>query len=320
MNHLRLSIIGILTLLIACSRVSAQTRFRVMEWNVENLFDTAHDYGRNDLEFTPESERQWNSRRYWKKLDDIARIITIVGDGEPPALVGLCEVENDTVMRDLTKRSSLRTLGYDYLMTDSPDERGVDVALMYKRGLFLPLGHECLRVPSVENNLKPTRDILHVWGRMIGDDTLHAMVCHLPSKAGDSPTSAHHRRLAVQTIAHAIDSLIKQDPDIRLILMGDFNTDPRDRVFKLLCPPMHTLMPTKWKELQKPQGTYYYQKLWSYIDHMLVTAPLLYDENEKNRAQAARFDWMKRTYGGTAYLGGISDHQPLYWDLPTRSR
>ena len=97
-----------------------QIRFRVVSWNVENLFDIHHDSLKNDREFLPDALRHWNYTRYKKKLTDMARVITAVGEWEPPALVGLCEVENDTVLRDLTRRSPLKELNYRYVMTDSP--------------------------------------------------------------------------------------------------------------------------------------------------------------------------------------------------------
>lgn len=110
--------------------------FRVVSWNIENLFDTHHDSLKNDHEYLPDAIRHWNYSRYKKKLADVARVITAIGEWNPPALVGLCEVENDTVLRDLTRRSPLKELSYRYVMTNSPDLRGIDVALLYQRDLF----------------------------------------------------------------------------------------------------------------------------------------------------------------------------------------
>ena len=136
-----------------------QIRFRVVSWNVENLFDIHHDSLKNDREFLPDALRHWNYTRYKKKLTDMARVITAVGEWEPPALVGLCEVENDTVLRDLTRRSPLKELNYRYVMTDSPDLRGIDVALLYQRDLFKLLSFRSVSIPP----LKHERFVARQW-------------------------------------------------------------------------------------------------------------------------------------------------------------
>ena len=158
-----------------------QIRFRVVSWNVENLFDIHHDSLKNDREFLPDALRHWNYTRYKKKLTDMARVITAVGEWEPPALVGLCEVENDTVLRDLTRRSPLKELNYRYVMTDSPDLRGIDVALLYQRDLFKLLSFRSVSIPPLKQ-FRPTRDLLHVSGLLLTGDTLDVFVCHLPSR------------------------------------------------------------------------------------------------------------------------------------------
>ena len=137
--------------------------FCVVSWNIENLFDTHHDSLKNDHEFLPDAMRHWNYSRYKKKLVDVARVITAIGEWSPPALVGLCEVENDTVLRDLTRRSPLKELSYRYVMTNSPDLRGIDVALLYQRDLFKLLSSRSISIPPLKQ-YHPTRDLLHVSG------------------------------------------------------------------------------------------------------------------------------------------------------------
>lgn len=121
--------------------------FRVVSYNVENLFDCRHDTLKNDYEFLPDAMRHWNYTKYKKKLDAIARTITAVGGWTPPALVALCEVENDSVLRDLTRRSVLKEAGYRYVMTNSPDQRGIDVALLYQRDQFKLISHQGIPIP-----------------------------------------------------------------------------------------------------------------------------------------------------------------------------
>lgn len=327
----------LLTCLTVCA--SAQTRLRVMEWNVENLFDCQHDTLKNDYEFLPEAERRWTPYRYWCKLDEVGKVIMAVSeDGTLPTLVGLCEVENDTVMRDLTKRSPLRNVSYGYVMTDSPDQRGVDVALLYKKGMFRLLGHESKRVPSVEHGFSPTRDILHAWGLIHGGDTLHAIVCHLPSRSGGLTQSDRHRALAARTLRGLIDSLQTSTPRLRLVVMGDFNATPSDVIFREVLRPLrasqeikpnmlYTLMPAKKKDLLKEWGTYRYQGLWSFIDHILVAGLRPICDEKGYFVQPITFPWLfeanktygglqpRRTFRGPSYHGGISDHLPIVADV-----
>ena len=184
---------------------------RVLEWNVENLFDTVHDEGFRDEEFLPQSERHWTGYRYWQKLNDVARVITSVAeDGHIADLVGLCEVENDSVLTMLTQRSLLRTLHYQYIMTHCEDERGIDVALLYQPARFRPVEHRAVRVPSYVHGFRPTRDILYVKGLVLsgeGLDTLHVLVVHLPSRAGGYEGD-QNRRLAAQTLWATVDSIL----------------------------------------------------------------------------------------------------------------
>ena len=156
--------------------------FRIVSYNVENLFDCRHDTLKNDYEFLPDGIRHWNYSKYKKKLDAIARVITAVGGWTPPALVALCEVENDSVLRDLTQRSALREAGYRYVMTNSPDQRGIDVALLYQRDMFKLLACQSIPIPNASGKKKfrPTRDILHVSGLLLNKDTLDIFVTHLP--------------------------------------------------------------------------------------------------------------------------------------------
>lgn len=306
--------------------VYAQPRFRVMTWNVENLFDCRHDTLKQDEEFMPESERQWTWGRYWRKIEDISRVIMGIGEDMPPVLVGLCEVENDSVMIALTRRGPMRELHYEYVMTDSPDLRGVDVALMYQPTMFRLLGHESRRVPSQKYGYKPTRDLLHAWGLMPNNDTLHVVLCHLPSRAGDSRESEKNRRLAVSTLKDLADSLLMCNPQCKLIVMGDFNATLRDKSMKPLVAQgfLKPLTPDKRRPLS---GTYRYKGDWSWIDHMLVSDGLLMMHSEKKPiVKLYTQPWMqrpmndgtwypRRTYLGTTYNGGVSDHVPIYCDL-----
>lgn len=169
-----------------------------VELNCENLFDTRHDSLKNDVEFLPEGSYHWTPYRYWHKVNHLGQEIVGVGceeasgDVQLPDLVALCEVENDSVLFDLTKRSAIRTAGYEYVMTDSPDERGIDVALMYQPFSFSLIHSWSIRVKRLPDT-RPTRDILYVSGRIITGDTLHVFVVHAPSRRGGERESRPYR-------------------------------------------------------------------------------------------------------------------------------
>jgi len=155
-----------------------------MFYNVENLFDTEDDPQTNDNEFLPQGTRYWNSKRYRNKLNNISKVITSLGEWESPALIGMCEVENEKVMNDLITYSPLKSQQYRYVITESKDQRGIDVALMYQRDQFRYIKHEALQVTFPKEPSKKTRDILYVSGMVLSGDTLDIFVCHFPSRRG----------------------------------------------------------------------------------------------------------------------------------------
>lgn len=276
--------------------------FRVMEWNVENLFDTRHDSLKNDYEFLPDALRHWNYSRYKKKLADIARVITAVGEWNPPALVGLCEVENDTVLRDLTAYSPLKESKYRYVMTHSPDPRGINVALLYQRDLFKLLSHRSVPIPVLKAH-RPTRDLLHVSGLLLTGDTLDIIVCHLPSRSGGAKESEPYRLHAAKIMRAEADSLLKCRSHPQLIIMGDFNDYPDNKSIREIleaeappifsdaskpasapdCPvnPAVPVSPLKLYHLLARKakisnsGSYKYHGEWGLLDHIIVSGTLL---------------------------------------------
>ena len=312
-------------------QLEAQESFRVMFWNVENLFDTQDDPVKNDNEFLPGATRNWTYSRYRDKLAKVAKTIVASGAERVPDLVGLCEVENDSCLEDLTRRSPLREAGYRYVMTDSPDQRGIDVALLYQRGSFKLLQYQSIRIPHDQVKKGPTRDILHVVGQVISGDTLDVMVCHFPSRSGGQAHSEPYRLLAAQVLRQKADSLmhIRQHP--YLIIMGDFNDYPSDKSLrKVLCGKgdLLNLM------AGMAEGTYRYRGEWGIFDQFLVSDNVL-AENENVKANKENVftlienvkilrhsflleedetyggDKPFRTYNGMRYNGGFSDHLPI---------
>ena len=201
--------------------------FTFVELNCENLFDCRHDSLKNDTEFLPDGAYHWTRTRYWQKLDRIGQTILSCGVKEQtwqlPDMVALCEVENDSVLHDLTRRSLLRNARYDYVMTNSPDERGIDVALMYSPYSFRLIGSHSVRVNPIKG-MRPTRDILYASGVTASGDTLHVIVAHLPSRRGGEKFSRPFRMAAARQVAAVVDSIYNNvSAEAKIIVAGDFN-------------------------------------------------------------------------------------------------
>lgn len=286
-------------------------------WNVENLFDTVHAEGFEDWDFLPDGANAWNSRRYWGKLHRLSKVIAAMSeDFGPPVFLGLCEVEGDSCLRDFTRRSALRHLGYDYVVAHGPDARGVQTALIYQPQLFRVVASQSVRVPSREHHLRATRDILYVKGVLFSGDTLHLAVVHFPSRRGGSREADRHRMLAASVLRHLADSLSTSC----FMAMGDFNAYPSDPVFRRMLTdassPLRTAVTTKKKRLRGPEGTYCYRGEWGYLDHILVTEP--FRRMLCGEALPFKREFMLtpeglplRSFQGPVWRGGYSDHLPL---------
>ena len=201
-----------------CLSLLLSSLLTLVQLNCENLFDCRHDSLKQDIEFTPEGDRRWTASKYWDKLDNTAKAIiscgTEDGDWRLPDLVALCEVENDSVMHDLTRRSLLRSANYEYIMTSSPDERGIDVALLYSPGSFAPVRHYPLRIKPMKG-MRPTRDILYVAGRIITGDTVHIFVVHAPSRYGGERRTRPHRKLVADRLSRPPSTACMPSPTTR---------------------------------------------------------------------------------------------------------
>ncbi|MEM9052129.1 MAG: endonuclease [Bacteroidota bacterium] len=298
-------------------------------YNVENLFDTINDPDKRDDEFLPDSAKKWNSERYWAKQSKMAEVIAQIGAPSFPAIVGLCEVENIGVLEDLVKEEKLKNSKYEPVLIEGPDQRGIDVALLYSKKRFKVISSSSYTVELGEEN-RPTRDILHVRGKLkSGGPTVNVFVNHWPSRYGGAEKSEPKRMAAAKVLKTKTDSIAKVHPEELIICMGDFNDYPNNKSLteslsagqnKQLVNLMYGLKETK-------RGSYNYKGDWDFLDQIIVsknlvdgmlpeildssTAPFFTDSMLYKHPKYGDIK-PSRTYGGPNYYGGYSDHLPVF--------
>lgn len=298
--------------------------FTFVELNCENLFDCQHDSLKNDTEWTDESLRHWTKRRYWKKVNSIGKEIISCGEDSTgwvlPDMIALTEVENDSVMHDLCHRSLLRRAHYEYFITESPDLRGIDVALMYQPEVFSPLHSYPLRVEPLKD-MRPTRDILYVSGIVNNSDTLHIFVVHSPSRFGGERQTRPNRMVVAERLCISTDSIKSINPEAQIIIAGDFNDTHTDPALEYIYQKGFTNVSHKAQGSHGAEGTYKFRGEWESIDNIMVSEtlekkcrecfvndkPYLIEEDTEYGGVKPR-----RTYHGYRYNpDGFSDHLPL---------
>ena len=283
----------------------------VVNYNVENLFHPAHDSvageAKDDLEWTPEGERRWSYSRYYKKEENIARVLTNIGEWEGVDVVGLQEVENAAVVKRLCY--TMRRNEYDFVHYESPDRRGIDVAFIYKKATIDTLS---TRAISCQHSELRTRDILYVCALVDKRDTIHFFVCHMPSQRGGKAESEWKRKAAKEVLQRAVDSVFASNPNAKILIMGDMN-----------CAPQQDLEGVTNRMEGIKEGTHKYHGQWTCLDQF-YTSPAL-DSISQVRIYDA--EWIqepdekylglkpKRTYNGFRYQNGFSDHLPIVLEV-----
>nr|WP_299386813.1 endonuclease/exonuclease/phosphatase family protein [Allomuricauda sp.] len=318
-----------------------QTKYKVRTiafYNVENLFDTTNDSLIFDDDRTPEGSYHWTTARYNKKIDRISEVLSKIGSkttGAPPDIIGLCEVENKAVVEDLVNHGHLSSMDYGIIHFDSPDARGIDVALLYKKSTFIPTSFNSHRLLLFddEGERDYTRDQLVVGGVMDGEE-VHFLVNHWPSRRGGATKSNPKRIRAALLNKRIMDSIQRLDPDAKIISMGDLNDDPRDDSVKNILKAKGkigqldsiSLFNPMEKMYKRGLGTLAYRDKWNLFDQMLLTPTLIHSNKEQLSLWKAgifapsflktpngRFQgYPLRTYSGKNYTGGYSDHFPVY--------
>lgn len=320
---------------------SSQAReFKIMFYNLENLFDPFDDSLKNDEEYVPGGMRGWTWKKFERKLQNTSKVIINAGGWRPPEIVGVCELENRFSLIQLLKRTPLEPFGYQIVHVESPDARGIDVGLMYRRDRFTMLYHRGIPVIFEGDSVSTTRNILYVKGLAPNGDTLHVFVNHWPSKFGGEAATISRRRDAALTLKAATDSIAAVNPGALIVVTGDFNDQPSDESVAIHLEALHEIPESKDYYLYNLMyglmgkwdvGSHKYREEWSIIDQFIVSSALLNRESglrlSEKRAEIFRapflieedqnFNGTKpfRTYNGATYQGGFSDHLPILLHL-----
>jgi len=311
---------------------SSLKKYTVAFYNIENLFDIYNDKVTRDNDLLPNATRRWTVKRYQNKIKKLSFAISNIGKEEtqmPPAIIGLAEVENEAVLNDLVTFKYLEDYNYKFVHYNSPDERGIDVALLYNADVFKVAYSKTYTLEIFdENGVQDfTRDILVVSGLLDGLE-LHLIINHWPSRRLGENSSEYKRVIAASKVEDIITELKEKDPNAKVIVMGDFNDDPSSKSINQLVAshnlynPMDTLFDLN-------RGTTVHNDTWNLFDQFLITPNLFERKKEALRFYKANIfdaDFLKqreghyegspfRTYAGKKYLGGYSDHFPVYMTL-----
>ncbi|MEA4935502.1 MAG: endonuclease [Paludibacter sp.] len=334
-------LLALLCAIIQCmaGETKEKSLFRVMSYNVENYFDCVDDSLTKDEEYLPGNMRGWNNNRYVQKQANIARVIVAVGGWTAPALVALCEVESRKAMIDLTRYSTLSNLRYAFVHYESPDVRGVDVALLYQPDDFHLIESKPVRISFQNERKSSTRDILYACGRVPSGDTLYVFVCHFPSRLGGEMESANKREKTAVVLRQQVDSIFCKKSNANIIIMGDFNDYPdnesMERILQAGCPEAPFLSENLYNLMfplhKQGKGTHKHEGDWGLLDQIIVSGNLLNKSSDfftgANAAEIFDAGFLSeedkkflgkqpfRTYAGMKYNGGFSDHYPVYVDF-----
>lgn len=305
-------------------------------YNLENLFDTIDSPDTDDKEFLPSAPGQWNSQKYYTKLQHLAEVINRIGAEESkngPLFAGLSEVENRNVVEDLVKTPPLSSRGYSFIHYESPDARGIDVAFIYQPRFFKVLESKTIAFKIPDNPGFRSRDVLLVHGLM-DKEHLYILITHWPSRSGGLKVTAPLRIAAADLCRATTDSIRKINPSARILIMGDLNDDPVDESLmghlktatsienvsdSVLFNPM-------WLLFKDGEGTLAYKNAWNLFDQIIVSGTLVntlkpgyrffkagvYKNDFIIQKDGQYAGYPLRTYGGKTYLGGYSDHFPVY--------
>ena len=337
----KVNVLLTIAMLSCMTLVSAQQKkfavYGVGFYNLENLFDTCHDEGKNDYQYLPDGTNKWTGLKYTHKLRNMARVLSEMGTDVLKnvgcAAIGVSEVENAKCLTDLCNQEPLKARNFQFAHIEGPDQRGVDCALLYNPRLFAV--RDVKLVPYIyklpEDSLKATRGFLTVSGTMAGEHVT-IVVNHLPSRYA----SSYYREEGGAQLRELKDSLLRDDPQVKILIMGDMNDDPHDRSMAVSLGAKRKIKDVEdgglynpwWDVLASGTGTLQYQGAWNLFDQIILSSSLLDRDESKDYAtlklykhQIFRRDYLfqkdgkykgntLRTHAGGAWLDGYSDHLP----------
>lgn len=332
--RVRILIIPLLLSISLPAYSQRQKQLAIAFYNVENLFDTINDPNTDDDAFSPKGAYKYSSDIYRQKLHNTAFVLRQIAEsGTMPAIIGLAEVENADVLTDLVNNDQIKSFGYKHISFDSPDPRGIDVALLYQPKLFKPLASKPVGV-KIENNghAETTRDILFVTGILEGKDTVYLLINHWPSRREGKGETAPKRKQAAAANKRIIDSLMKKNPASKVIVMGDLNDDPTDESIVTTLGAnggRERIMPytlyNPWASLYtNGQGSTAYQNKWNLFDQIIISRAFLKKGAGWKFSKAGIFNkeflitrsgkqqgYPYRSWRGYHWMNGYSDHLPV---------
>ena len=311
----------------------AQTKYNIVFYNVENLFDTWDDPETADEEFTPFNERHWTKERFDDKIKMIYKSLISAGNGQFPDIIGLAEIENLWVIEQLISKTPLNKVQYGIIHKESPDPRGIDVALLYRIDKIKPIDYEFIPVYGEGKYNFKSRDILHFTAEL-GKEQIHFFVNHWPSRSGGYIETKEKRDITAKILRRNIDSLLVKNPDTNILLMGDFNATAREKCFTVILKALPypgnnnasylINLSTLWTK--HADGTIRNGGQWEIFDQMICSYNMRSNTSlkiETEQSGICNFDFLLepdptylgkkpfRTYLGPMYHGGISDHLPV---------
>lgn len=311
----------------------AQTKYIIVFYNVENLFDTWDDPLTSDEEFTPANKKHWTRDRFENKIKMIYKTLITAGNGQFPDIIGLAEIENLWVIEQLISKTPLNKVPYGIIHKESPDPRGIDVALLFRKDRVIPIDYEHISVSSGGKYGFNSRDILHFKAEL-GKEQIHFFINHWPSRSGGYIETKVKRDITARILKNSIDSLLMKNPKTNILLMGDFNAAPKEKCFTAILkalpypgnknPYCLINLSTLWTK--HAEGTIRNGGQWEVFDQIICSNNLLSNNTLKiltEQSSICNFEFLLepdrtflgkkpfRTYLGPEYHGGISDHLPV---------
>lgn len=335
--------ISILLILTTLVKGQDSACYTIAFYNVENLFNPEDDSLKNDDAFTPKGLYHWTYKKYVRKVNNIAKVILAMGEWEPPDIVGLAEIEDDAVLRKLCYDSPLKRYRYRFVHYESPDRRGVDVALLYRAGRVRILRSRAIPVVFPFDTAARNRDILYAVAQFPTGDSLHLFVNHWTSRFGGYAPTIPKRNHYASIVRHYADSLLQADASANILITGDFNDYLTDESIREVLRagdienPQHhgyTLFDLMYRFLRMQNvGTHKHEDFWGCLDQIIVSPALLDEHNSLHivgrEAHIFKADFMVepdekydgykvfRTYSGPRYIGGYADHLPVFVRMAT---